>query len=593
MALFDFINNFFNKDIIGISISTKSIIEIVQFNRETKKVVKYGQANIAYDLVTKQISNPGAVTSEISKIFNELDIPFNSGVVISVPSVFINNITLPSTYDEEKIRNELIAETEKNYIFKKNAPSVSWAQITVNTEAETQYLLYSAIKKEEAEKIEGIFIGMGMKLIAIDSSYISLIRGLAISGIVDDDILDGKLWNILVITVNSFIIITLMGDKIIDLSEDPLAIKSFDQNDIYPTIASYSLESISIKNPDHVVIISQTDDVSAEKMTSYFDMDCKLSFIESNNLSQESIFSDDIDLSDKTYKAIGLEAIGSTHWRKSSIPISLNFASNSVTSMADEINFLGMTISLTPQKIVQYFIIGLIILAVIILGSAYLVLLSCNGALDNTLQELNKDLNDKMTPIKAPVVNAKEDPSTILNRSFDNNMIFLDNYKAVGSVIPEKLWIESFSINDDSTVRIKGKALSVDDIINYYQNLSRIGKFKDFKIISVKVLGDSISQADNGAIKISPKADSTPTVSPASASPASPPPSSGLPNLPNVPAISSTPGALNPSNIPSISAVPGSDLLSKRSFSFVFGSQNPLPSNQTVNPPNPPAQPGH
>ena len=479
------------KEFVGVSISSRSILEVVQFDHETKEILKYGQTELDYDITSKQINNVNSLEMEIKDLFEELGIPLHSSVVLSLPVVSLSHLTLPSSLDNESTKYALISEAEKNYIFKNHEPMVSWEKIAVNEENDTQYLLYSAVKKQELESIEEIFDNLGIHLLGVDASYSSLLRGLAETGLVDEDIKEGKCWNVLLITVNSFVIISFMGDKIIDITEDPIAIKSFNPEDIYPSIASYSLDGVSAKSSEHIVIISTADEVSAKLLSSFFDMECKVSYVDSNNNSEDPIFKGDVDLSDKRLKVVGLQAIGTTCWKKSIIPVNFNFLSNKVAAEGYNLTILGSNFTLTSE-LLQNILIGLIILAVISNCILYFIGSTLNGMTDMTLQELNTSLNkdqDELKKFDQPV--QKTDVGTVIKNTYDNDTKVLENFNTISSVIPEKLWLESFTLKSDLSSEIKGKALAINDIIAYYQNLNRVGNFQNLKISSVKETEDS------------------------------------------------------------------------------------------------------
>ena len=160
----------------------------------------------------------------------------------------------------------------------------------LNPDNETQHIIFSAIQKEEVTRIAGLFEKLDINLVSIDSSYTSLIRGLAISDIAKQVINDGKLWCILLITANNFVIITLSGNKIIDIIEEPLATKSFSADDVYPVIVSYSLDVIKSKNPENLVIVSESNEVLAEQAAKYFNLSCKISVVESNKYAKKQLF---------------------------------------------------------------------------------------------------------------------------------------------------------------------------------------------------------------------------------------------------------------------------------------------------------------
>lgn len=508
----------------GIFVSPKGILEVVQFDLETKKVLKSGNTELSYDLVARQINSLDSFELSLQKLYNELHIQANTPAVLTLPTILMNHHSLPASLGDMEIGIALTSEAERNYIFKRHEPSVSWEVLSKDEEANTAHLIYTATKKEEISQISSIFQNLGYKLAAIDTSYASLIRGLALTGVVESDVAEGTLWSILLITSNSFVIITLMGNKIIEVQEDPLAIKSFNPEDIYPTIASYSLEGILNKNPDHVVIVSETNDVSAEVLSTYFDLNCKVTYVELNKFAKAPLFEGNY-ANDSAATEVSLEAVGAVAWKNTDIPVSFNFKEN------DDSELEGGLFELNSQ-VLQYIIIGLIGLSVISMAVVYMFCSSMVGAMDKTLADLGTEKTQIQSQIDAQQSPNIDNIPELLASVYDKNGKILQSFNSIGAVVPEKLWIEKFTLNDSLAPLISGRAYSVEDIITYYQNLNKTAKFENFKITSIKEIStaDTAKSAnDNGSgVSIVPATG----ISSESGLP-------GLPGLPNFPAIGS------------------------------------------------------
>jgi len=493
MSLFDFLNRLSgDKSIVGIYISSASIMEVAEFDMRSKQVHKFAQFNVSYDPVTRQLPNMQMIELGIQKAFEDLKIKPNTPVVLTLPSILMGHQTLPLDLQQDEIRLALLSETERNYFFIKQEPVVSWEQISSDSEANTQYLFYSALQKKEVEKIKESFKKMKVRLLALDCSYAALIRGLSIAGYVKNDVIDGTLSCILLITINSYVIISLMGDKVIDIMEDPLAIKSFSQEDIYPTIKSYSIDRIKIKNPDHLIIISKSHNVSAEKLASHFDLTCKKDFIEQNKFNKKQLFN---SVDDKNM--VSLEAVGSSCWKQSDIPVSFNFVSKKgvvFDNYVASFELFGHTFYLS-QNILQNILIGLIAASFVIMITILIVLNTIAGSYDAQNLELQSNLNKvKNQSSQDASANAV---SSLISDTYKKEGNILDAYTQIGEAIPEKLWIEHLTVKNDLSLSVKGKAESIDDIINYYQNLTRSGKFTSLKIISLKLNGNSVLPKPN------------------------------------------------------------------------------------------------
>ncbi|EKE04489.1 MAG: hypothetical protein ACD_20C00057G0002 [uncultured bacterium] len=534
---------------VGISVSQKSVLEVVQFNNETKEVIKYGKTDLAYDLVARQINHMTLLESGIQKLYHDLEIPINTPAVLTLPTVSMNHQTLPLQLSTDEIRTALISETERYYIFKKNEPVVSWNQLAVN-ENGTQRVIYSAVQKDQIDQIVEIAHKTGLKLAAVESSYAALIRGLIITDIPKDAVDEDKSWCTLLITPNSFIVITLTGNKIVQITEEPLAVRSFNPEDIYPNIASLSMESTLNKNPEHIVIISKSDDVSAEILSKYLDLTCKVSFIEENHYNKTPLFKGNINISANNNNAISLESVGSTCWKAPDSPINFNLLGQDGPELGFKIPFLDKSLSLN-SALIEYILLGLIALSFISFATTYLVCLAMNSSLEKAQKESYIKLGEVT---KEAELIAKDQPTMQGNANelaytiYDKNQRLVQSYNAISEVIPEKLWIEHFDLNDNLTTNIRGKAYSVEEIISYYQSLNKAAKFANLKIASIKVVNqDAAPSQENPEVTIIPSNNQ----------------SGDLPSIPNLPTLSS-----------------------HKYYEFAFGGTNPQPTQ-----PNDPTEP--
>ena len=566
MGIFSFLEKLKNtggtggQTAIGVYISPKSILEVVEIECSSGKILKYGSVDMPYDLVGRQIAQVSLLELRLQKIFTDLQIPPKSNVILSMPSVMTGFITLPTDLQHDEIITALESEAERNYIFRKYEPCVSYEQIVADEQAASQYIIYSAVQKEQINAIIEVFKNLDLNITAIDSSYAALVRGLSVTNIIDEDINNEKPICCLLITPNSFVILSLIGDKIVDIAEEPLAVKSFNPDDIYPNLASYSIEGIQGKNPEHIVFISESNDVSAEVLSSYLDLECKVSFVECNKFNKKPLFIADSTVITEDLVTISLETAGSACWQPESNAVHFNYIQKS--KARKRIGFqlrLGNKSIVFNQKTIEYFMLGIIVFSFIALTATYFICVSVKGGLEKTLsdnykkkEELEKLLEKQKQAQPTNIVT----PSQVVSNVHDTNQKMLESYNAIGEVIPEKLWIDSFSLNDDMTVSIKGRAYNVEDIINFYQNLSKIAKYANFKITSIKVGGQG-GPTDARFLR-------------------------GLPS-----------GLRSSSSLPDLNSIPG--LLPEKYYDFSFDSKTaapPPPTSQAAPvDPNAPAEP--
>ena len=525
MGILDFLNNFkASTTKIGVYISPKSILEVMEFDTEQKKVLKYSYTNINYNISTRQIDME-ELPKKLQSLFEELNIKKDSHVHLTIPTIHIGHQTFPSILDDESIKMALASEAERSYIFKKHEPIISWQEISTNPDAETKFLAYSAVQKEDLENLESIFEKFGAKLVTIDTSYAALIRGLSVAGLITEQVESGINWNILLITSNSYVILSLIGDKLVDVFEDPLAIKSFRQEEIYPTIAQASSANLINYPADHLLIVSESNEASAEVLSSYINPGYPVTFLDCNKYTKDPLVEWDLNVLPSKVPMISPEIIGTCVWKQTPIPLNFNFRSdNAVVEQAQRsITLFGYQFALTPQ-LLQYCLLGLVIIISLILTITYFIVASINGAQDKIYQDLSMQLGQLEQTIQASSDQGGAKLDDVINNVYSKNKDFLTSYDAIALDIPEKLWLEKLEIHNDLTVFIQGKSYTVEDIINYYQSLKRLSKFKDLKITMLKITGGN-QQTQNLSIT-QPKNDNA----------------SGLPALPTVSVVPSNNG---------------------------------------------------
>ncbi|MDD3013342.1 MAG: PilN domain-containing protein, partial [Candidatus Gastranaerophilales bacterium] len=232
------------------------------------------------------------------------------------------------------------------------------------------------------------------------------------------------------------------------------------------------------------------------------------------------------------HKVINLETVGSAFWNKSDIPVNFNFLNKNESTKnvsGKEIKIGNITFYLTP-KLFQNILIGLIVFSLLIVVGTYLACAALNSSIeiksaDLTAQKTKLESNVNSTTTPTPQINTND----IINKTFEKNGKILQSFNALGSVIPEKVWIDSFELKDDLNASINGKSYSVDDIVAYYQNLIRSAYFQNLKISAIKVVGGNSETGSNNPVSIISK-NEEPT-------PNSMPNLSSLPSLPNLPSI--------------------------------------------------------
>lgn len=547
---------------IGITITLSSKLEIVQFDTKTQQVLANKKADISYDFITKQINDVDAFETAVQAFFVENEIPTDTPVVISLPAVTNEFASYPLDLSNFELKEALISEAEKNYIFKKTEPTVSFVKIATDKENEIQKVVFSSIQADQIENTKSIFKELKLNPEAIDSTLISLVRGLEATGQISEDLEKHAEWVIFLVAPNSYVIMSFKGYELTGISENAFAIKSFNPEDIYPAMATYFLEGLENKNPDHIILISKTNNISADVLSSYFDMNSKVSFIEENKFAKTLLFPEKIDLfknnkktDNETDSFVSLEGVGTTLWNKTKIKLSLNFLEkdevfSDTISSGKEFTILNKKINIS-SKLIEVALIGLIAFSFVAISLLYIILGSFANGTEKNIEELKKQITD-LQSVEAQVKSKTEAEAKLFNYVFgiyQKNKTFLHSYDVIGKHIPEKLWLDELELTGEYGVNITGRAYSVEDIVSYFRALSKNSKFTNFKISSIKVA------VDNNSIQSGYMSQNLPN---------------SLPNLPDLSLVKS--------------------LTAKKFYEFTFGGDiSTTPNNQEIPGQTPPS----
>ena len=481
---------------VAINISSRSVLEVIEFNKEGL-ITNYAAAPIQYNAFTKEIENINDFESAIKRTFQEMGISFSSKVYVSIPTFIIETETLPMVDDEDAIKTMLVSSAEKNYIFKKYDPAISYYK-TPSEDNSNLNVVYTALRQDEFGKMTGVFEALGMKVVAIDSSYSSLINGVIATQKVNPNIINNnETWNIINITSNSFMIFAMKGKNLTGIYEEPLAVKSFTEEEIYQVISN-SLELALEKYPSNqLVFVSQSDNVSAEYLSSIINTDVSKVFIQDNKERKQLVELDyNITQSNKT--RISLEAVGIAHWAFNEDGFKFNFANTPVAAAAVAVNEIESILigdfELTPQKLKRYSIIYALIV-IIVLASAYFTGSYLKNGVEITQSELVKqeqDLDAKLNQKKEPEVKGITE-AQFLQNSYKDNQNLKKSYASIAREIPDMLWIEEVQLANNSKVYLSGRSYRMDDILNYYDSLNKLGKFPNLKINVLKIGNHDLS----------------------------------------------------------------------------------------------------
>lgn len=488
---------------IGASISPSVGLEMAEIDSVAGTVTKYSHKPLEYNHSSREIVNYEEFETSLGELFDDLNIPRRSNVILSIPNVHFGMINLPLLLTDEAITNAIISEVEQSYIFKRQEPVVSWAEISSNTDSENRTLAYTAIQKGTLEKITEACDNVGCKLTGLENSYASLLKALYLSGLTKEQMKDNVTWNLMVVGQNNYSILSMSGKKIVEYYEEPLALKSFVNDEIYNAITISAELTLSGLSANYLFIVSETDLVSAEVLSMKIAAEGIVNFLECNKFSQTELIPASLNILPKMALEITPEIIGATVYPFSDYPLKLNMIqdksadSESMDEMLESprINIGNLEIELTPDFIKRLALIvsAVCILPIIILSFflGKVVVPKEQTKLDGInaqIASVNKDIAKYNDTEK----NNAFDLKSTIDKILQQNKTKLSYYSALGVSMPNKLWITYYLMNDEGNIDIKGKANDVKSVYIFYKNLKQLVYNSNVRLYKLEVPADSI-----------------------------------------------------------------------------------------------------
>ena len=455
---------------VGVSVSPIVGLEMMVVDPIQQKIVKYAHRQIAYNSSTREIEDYTEFKQALQDLFNELQIlPKEANVVLNLPSVAFGHKFLPTMLDDDAIRTAITAEVEQSYLFKKNTPIVSWMEVKENNTSEKRYILYSALQEGVVEIVTQIFNSLGANLIAIENTYSSIMKTLEYTEVSKDFSISHSAWNILLVSQNSYSVFSMLGNSIIEYIEEPLAIKSFNNDEVYVAI-SQSASSVLERFPtDKLLIISESNEVSAEILAIQLKQPGDVIFLECNQYSKQPIMGVDFNVLPHYVKAITPEVIGAAIYKNREYGIHLNFLTTSDVKPVDMINICGVNLSKEQATIYA------MIIAAVIVGICFVCSMVLGTFLSN-LESKKSSLDQEISSQKAIQAQLQKSDGIIdiyaAAKEIDKKMVKKISYfNSIGADIPARVWLTYFYADTNEAYGIKGETTSVDDLYVFYRNV--------------------------------------------------------------------------------------------------------------------------
>ena len=498
---------------VHISVSPACGLEMTMVDNRGN-VKSYAQVALDYNEAQREIANYDEFKSGLETLFQMRNInPKKANVHLSLPTVWFGlKEGLPLLLDDNAITNIVIGELEQTYVFKRKEPVPYWFDALASTNSDSRSVFYTAVQAEVLDTIKSILAGMGATLVSLECSLFADLKALYLTGIASEQMdNDGNSWSLMIVNNSGFQMLGMQGKRILEFYEEPLPMKSCEGEEIYAAIENAAQIALMSSPSNSLVVISETDLVSAEILGKRLQFGGAIIPVEVNQFRKEPLMEMSLNIIPEDQIKVSLHSIGVTA-PDGIYPVSVDFlaAGGQKASKNDVVDIPignGKVIKITPVKAT---IVAGILLAALV-GPVF-VGKTVSAQMCTKVQEESSSLDSQITAIDEQLKQYENkggevqfDPIAEIEKVLKNNRTKIMAYAALGESIPKNLYLTYFMTGEDGMIDIKGCADSVEDVYVFFKNLKdslvdsklRLSKL-DLKSGSLdKVVNSTISTIDN------------------------------------------------------------------------------------------------
>ncbi|MDR1327272.1 MAG: hypothetical protein LBJ74_02560, partial [Heliobacteriaceae bacterium] len=447
-----------NQDNVYMSITPGLGLEVIQLDIAAKSVKNYAYRPLEYNESLREIADYEKFKTAVKEVFDELGISYKSYVILNIPMVLFGSKDLPLLLADDAITEALTSEVEQSYIFKRFEPLVSWIDSPMQNNGESRKLFYSAVQKNQIENIKAAFNEIGASLIGVEISLTSVLKALSFANLAEEQLKEGVSWNLMLINPTGYSIVAMSGSNIVDYYEEPLAIKSFEGEEVYNAINA-SLQITLMSYPaNYLYIISETDMVSAELLSRRLSTESIITTLENNEHKKQELIPTDFGILRDLTSKISLEAIGVATGYHVNLPVKFNFAKAGTEGLFDDpdepvtIRFGETAFTISPNKAKN--LTGLIAAALLIPA---LLLTLALPIVKNSKQNKSREVQTQLDEVNKQLQSLQSEQSmydnfdvnTEIKKILVSNRTKLMAYTALGEAVTKNLWLTYFMTRDD------------------------------------------------------------------------------------------------------------------------------------------------
>lgn len=446
-------------------------------------IKSYANVPLEYNEAQREIANYDEFKAGIETLFQMRNInPKKANIHLSVPTVWFGmKEGLPLLLDDSSITNVVIGDLENTYIFKRKDPIPFWFDALASTNSDSRSIFYTAIQADVVETIKGIFTELGSTLVSVSCSLFADLKALYETGFATAQMNDdSNSWSLMIVNNSGYQMLGMQGKRILEYFEEPLPLKSYEGEEIYSEIENAAQIALMSTPSTSLIIVSETDLVSAEILAKKLQFGGTIIPVEDNKFRSEPLMEMSLNIIPEDQIKVSLHSIGECA-PDEAFPIAVDFlaAGGQKVSKVEVLEIPignGKVISLTPKKAT---IAAAVILALVLgpIGAGHMFVQNMNNKMNEKSADLDTqitDLDNQIKQYEAANGEVQFDPLAEIEKVLKNNRTKIIAYAALGEAVPKNLYLTYFMTGDDGMVDIKGCADSVEDVYVFFKNLKSL-----------------------------------------------------------------------------------------------------------------------
>ena len=499
------------KSRVYLSVTPGVGLELIQLDFGSNTVANYAVRDLAYNDASREIVDYEAFTKAVADMYAELGINPKVEVVVNMPLVSFGTMQLGLLLPNDAITGAIQGEIEQTYIFRRAEPIVSWIDVPSAASnapgKETRQVLYSAIQQPVVEKIGAALAELGSTLVGVENSLSSTFRALDYMGITSAQMQPNTTWNLMIVNSVGYSIVSLSGKNVIEYYEEPLPIKSFEEDEIYDAIVQSAQIALSSYPANYLYVVSDTDQVSADALCSKLNIMGTIDSLENNAFKkQDSLIPVSLNVLPSYISRISLQAIGCALADVSDFPLKFNYMPSKMNAADAESCTIPIgehEYTITKQGALMAAGAFAVVVCGILALLAYVVIPFAKDAQQKKVNEITEKVNAESEELKTLQDDSGDITSFDLKREVEmgvkGNRAKLMNFVAAGENIPQDVWLTYFMTQGNGLVDIKGGANDVSSVYVFFKNMrdSLIGT--KLKLQKLEMESQSVEAAVAGA----------------------------------------------------------------------------------------------